>query len=116
MIFVNIDYTTDMILIGEIEEEGERKIIAMGAFFKTFQPSLAELAFIVQKDWRGLGITKFLLNRLVQIGRELNYKTFGGSILLENKSMLHIINTSGFKLTLNKIESGVTEFAFNIAK
>jgi acyl-CoA hydrolase/GNAT superfamily N-acetyltransferase len=113
---VNIDYTTDMILIGEIEEEGERKIIAMGAFFKTFQPSLAELAFVVQKDWRGLGITKFLLNRLVQIGRELNYKTFGGSILLENKSMLHIINTSGFKLTLNKIESGVTEFAFNIAK
>ncbi|MFX1590455.1 MAG: GNAT family N-acetyltransferase [Promethearchaeota archaeon] len=113
---VNIDYTTDMILVGEYSENGETKIIALGAFFKTIQPSLAELAFVVHKDWRGLGITRFLLNYLVQIGRELNYKTFGGTILLENKPMLHLIDTSGYKLTLKKIEGGVTEFFFNISK
>ncbi len=113
---VNIDYTTDMILVGEIKEEGESKIIALGAFFKTIKPPLAELAFVTHKDWRGLGITRFLLNYLVKIGRELNYKTFGGTILFENKVMLHIIDTSGYNLTLKKIEGGVTEFAFNIAK
>ncbi|MFW9936725.1 MAG: GNAT family N-acetyltransferase [Candidatus Thorarchaeota archaeon] len=113
---VNIDYTTDMILVGEYSENGETKIIALGAFFKTIQPSLAELAFVVHKDWRGLGITRFLLNYLVQIARELNYKTFGGTILLENKPMLHLIDTSGYKLTLKKIEGGVTEFFFNISK
>lgn len=109
---VNIDFTTDMILVAEYSENGETKIIALGAFFKTIQPSLAELAFVVHKDWRGLGITRFLLNYLVKIGRELNYKTFGGTILLENKPMLHIIDTSGYKLTLKKIEGGVTEFFF----
>jgi len=113
---VNIDYTTDMILVGEIKEEGESKIIALGAFFKTNKPTLAELAFVTHKDCRGLGITRFLLNYLVKIGRELNYKTFGGTILLENKTMLHIIDTSGYNLTLKKIEGGVTEFAFNITK
>jgi acyl-CoA hydrolase/GNAT superfamily N-acetyltransferase len=113
---VNIDYTTDMILIGEIKEEGESKIIALGGFFKTIKPTLAELAFVVHKDWRNLGITRFLLNYLVKIGRELNYKTFGGTILLENKSMLHLIDTAGYKLTLKKIEGGVTEFAFDITK
>jgi acyl-CoA hydrolase/GNAT superfamily N-acetyltransferase len=113
---VNIDYSTDMILVGTYNEEGEEKIISIGAFFKTINPSLAELAFVVHKDWRGLGITRFLLNYLAQIGRELNYKTFGGSILLENRPMLHIIDTSGYKLNLKKIEGGVTEFAFNIAK
>ncbi|MFX0026762.1 MAG: GNAT family N-acetyltransferase [Candidatus Hermodarchaeota archaeon] len=113
---VNIDYTTDMILVAIISDQGETKIIALGAFFKTIKPTLAELAFIVHKDWRGLGITKFLLKYLVKIGRELNYKTFGGTILLENKPMLHIIDTSGYKLTLKKIESGVTEFAFDISK
>jgi len=113
---VNIDYTTDMILVGEYNENGETKIVALGAFFKTIQPSLAELAFVIHKDWRGLGITRFLLNYLVQIGRELNYKAFGGNILLENKPMLHLIDTSGYKLTLKKIEGGVTEFFFNISK
>ncbi len=50
----------------------------------------------------------------MQIAKELNYRTFGGSILLENKSMLHVINTSGYTLKLKKIEEGVTEFAFDL--
>ncbi|GAH42230.1 unnamed protein product, partial [marine sediment metagenome] len=61
-----------------------------------------------------LGITKYFLNYLIQIAKELNYRTFGGSILLENKSMLHIINTSGYTLKIKKIEEGVTEFAFDL--
>ncbi len=112
---VNIDYSTDMILVGEYSEKGEEKIVALGAFFKTVQPSIAELAFVVHSDWRGLGVTKFLLNYLVQIGRELNYRTFTGSILLENKPMLHIINSSGYTLKLKRIEGGITVFAFDLS-
>ncbi|MHA1490436.1 MAG: GNAT family N-acetyltransferase [Promethearchaeota archaeon] len=110
---VNIDYNSDMILIGEY---GEKEIIALGAIFKTNQPSVAEIAFIVHKKWRGLGITKFLLNHLVIIGRELNYKSFWCTILLENKAMLNIIDKSGYKLTLKKIEGGFTEFSLDISK
>ncbi|MFW9829870.1 MAG: GNAT family N-acetyltransferase [Candidatus Thorarchaeota archaeon] len=112
---VTIDYTNDMILVGEYSENGEEKIVTLGAFFKTIQPSVAELAFVVHKDWRGLGITKFLLNYLVQIGKELNYRTFIGSILLENKIMLHIINNSGYQLKLKRIEGGVTNFSFDLS-
>ena len=113
---VNIDYLTDMILVGISSEKNKEKIIAMGGFFKTHQPSLAELLFIVHKEWRGLGISKFLLQYLVQIGRELNYKSFGAAILLENKAMLHIINASGYTQKLKRIEGGVTEFIFSLSK
>ena len=112
---VNIDYSTDMILVVVDNENGEEKIVAMGGFFKTAKPSLAELLFVVHKDWRGLGLTRILLRFLVQIARELNYKSLGGSILLGNKAMLHIINTSGFEITFRKIEGGVTEFIFDIS-
>ncbi|MHA2391866.1 MAG: GNAT family N-acetyltransferase [Promethearchaeota archaeon] len=111
---VNIDYSTDMILVGVDIENGQERIIAMGGFFKTIQPSLAELLFVVHKDWRGLGLTRFLLQYLVKIGRELNYTDFGGSILHGNKTMLHIINTSGYSLKLRRIEGGVTEFVFSL--
>ncbi|MFX1502563.1 MAG: GNAT family N-acetyltransferase [Promethearchaeota archaeon] len=112
---VNIDYSTDMIIIGKSSKSGEDQIIALGAFFKTAQPSIAELAFVVHKDWRGLGITKYFLNYLVQIGKELNYRTFTGTILLENKAMVHIINNSGYLLKLKRIEGGVTIFAFDLS-
>ncbi|MFX0029905.1 MAG: GNAT family N-acetyltransferase [Candidatus Hermodarchaeota archaeon] len=111
---VSIDYSTDMILVGVHVENGEEKIVTMGGFFRAHQPSIAELAFVVHEKWRGLGITKFLLNYLVKIGKELNYKTFGGSIMLENKPMLHIINNSGYSLKLKKIEQGITVFAFDL--
>ena len=73
---VNIDYTNDMILVAEVDESGKNKIVAIGGFFATPRPSLRELAFVVHEEWRGKGITKFLLNYLVKIGRELNYKMF----------------------------------------
>ncbi|TFG25627.1 MAG: GNAT family N-acetyltransferase [Promethearchaeota archaeon] len=111
-----IDYSTNMILVGEYFENGEQKIIATGGFFKTISPSTAEIAFIVHENWRGNGISKYLLNYLVIIARELNYKFFSGSILLENKSMLHIINTSGYRITSKHIEGGVFEFVMDITK
>ncbi|MHA2185204.1 MAG: GNAT family N-acetyltransferase, partial [Promethearchaeota archaeon] len=113
---INIDYITDMILVGIERYNEKEKIVAMGGFFKTNQPSLAELAFVVHKNWRGLGISRFLLEYLAQIARELNYKSFGASILVQNQAMLHIINTSGYTQILRKIEGGVTEFVIDLSK
>jgi len=113
---VNIDYSTNMILVGVHSEDSEQKIVALGAVFSTAQPSLGELAFITDKEWRGMGISKFLLDYLVKIAREMNYKKLGGSILTENKAMLHIIDSAGYDLILKKMESGVFEFQIDITK
>jgi len=113
---VNIDYFQNMILVGEYFENGEQKIIASGGFFKTVNPSTAEIAFVVHEKYRKNGITKYLLKYLVIIARELNYKYFSGSILLENKPMLHIINNIGYHMISKNIEHGVIEFTLDISK
>jgi len=46
---VNIDYSTDMILVGVAKDEEEKGIIAVGGFFKTGKPSVGELAFTVHE-------------------------------------------------------------------
>lgn len=111
---VTIDYSTNMILVGVIKEKEEEKIIAMGGFFKTNDPSKAELAFLVHKDWRNKGITSFLLDYLVQIGRELDYRTFFGNFIIENKAVAHIIKKSPFPTEFKKVESGIVEFSMDI--
>ena len=113
---VNIDYSTDMILVGEYSEDGEKKIVAIGGIFKSENPSTAELAFVTHKEWRGLGITKFLLKYLVKIARELKYKSLSGSILLENRPMLRIIDNAGYPLTFRHMEGGVLDFVMDISK
>ena len=112
----NIDYTTDMILVGEHIEDGEQKIVASAAFFKTHKPSTVELGIVVKKDLRRTGIAKFLLNYLVRIARELNYKFFTGSILLENKPMLHFLNNSGYPFKSKSVEYGEVLFTLDISK
>lgn len=113
---VAIDYKRDFILVAVHKEQDQKRIVAQGGYFKTNNPSMGELAFLVHEDWRGLGITKFLLNYLVQIGRELGMKTFAGTILLDNKAMLHIIDTASYPLSLKRVESNVTEFRMDITK
>ncbi|MFX0048320.1 MAG: GNAT family N-acetyltransferase [Candidatus Hermodarchaeota archaeon] len=113
---VNIDYQTDMILVGESLEEGEQKIIASAAFFKTQQPSTVELGIVVKKNFRKSGIAKFLLDYLIKIARELNYKYFTGTILLENKPMLYILNNSGYPMKSKNVEYGEVLFTLDISK
>ncbi len=113
---VNIDYSTNMILVGEYIDDKVHQIIAIGGFFKTYNPTIGELAFTVHEKWRNLGITKKLINFLVTIARELKYKGLGGSILLENRSMVHIINSTGYPIISKSIESGILEFVIDITK
>ncbi len=113
---VNIDYQTDMILVGESIEEGEQKIVASAAFFKTHQPSTVELGIVVKKNFRKSGIAKFLLDHLITIAREHNYKYFTGSILLENKPMLYILNNSGYPMKSKNVEYGEVLFTLDITK
>jgi len=113
---VNIDYFTKMILISEIIEEGEHKIISTAGFFKTKEPSKAEIGGVVHENWRGKGIMRFMLEHLAKIGRELNVRFFSGDILLQNKPMLHIINTIGYPITYKNVESGEFEFTYDISK
>lgn len=113
---VTIDYQTDMILVGESIEDGEQKIVASAAFFKTHQPSTVELGIVVKKNFRKSGIAKFLLEYLITIARELNYKYFTGSILLENKPMLYVLNNSGYPMKSKNVEYGEVIFTLDISK
>lgn len=115
-IFANIDYSSSMVLVGEYWENGQQKIIASAAFIMTNQPSTAEIAIVVNEKWRRNGIAKLLLNYLVRIARELNYKYFSAVVLLENKPMLHILHDSGYPLISKEVSYGEVDFKFDITK
>ncbi|MFX1273718.1 MAG: GNAT family N-acetyltransferase [Promethearchaeota archaeon] len=113
---VNIDYTTNMILVGEYDGDIGKKLIASAGFFKTPDPSTAEIALVVDENWRNNNLAQIFLDYLVIIAKELNYRFFSGSVLIENKPMMHIINKKFEHYISRKIDGGVLEFKIDLSR
>jgi GNAT superfamily N-acetyltransferase len=66
----------------------------------------AEVAFMVEEDYHGLGIAGRLLRHLAEIAREKGIATFEADVLAKNKSMLVVFARSG--LPMRKRHEGDT--------
>jgi L-amino acid N-acyltransferase YncA len=69
---------------------------------------MAEIAFTVSDSMRNKGLTKIMLEYLIRIAQEQGIDGFFGTILMENKPMLHIIRSLPYKL-----EATVADAEFN---
>lgn len=58
----------------------------------------AEVAFMVEEDYHGLGIAGRLLAHLAEIAREQGISTFVAEVLAENRAMVSVFARSGFPM------------------
>jgi GNAT superfamily N-acetyltransferase len=89
--------------------------VASAAYFRTKKPSVAEISCVVHKDWRRKGITTLLINYLVDIAREHNIKQLMGTVLMENKPMIHVVNQLDFPVTFKNLSHGEVEFSLDLS-
>jgi len=81
---------------------GSGRYVAFGAD----QDRTAEVAFMVEEDYQGLGIASRLLRHFVRIAREQGIAAFEADVLAGNKSMIAVFARSG--LPMNKRQDGGT--------
>jgi len=62
----------------------------------------AEVAFVVEEDYQGLGIATRLLKHFVSLARTQGIAKFEADVLAENKSMLAVFSRSGLPTTLRR--------------
>jgi GNAT superfamily N-acetyltransferase len=74
----------------------------------------AEVAFLVAKDYQGLGIAGLLLARLVEIGRKQGITRFEADVLAGNKSMLAVFARSGLQMQQRR-DGGVIHVSLSLA-
>ncbi len=105
---VYIDYKTTFIIVGVKEEADVQRLVASGGYFLNPNINMAEIAFTVSDSMRNKGLTKIMLEYLIRIAQEQGIDGFFGTILMENKPMLHIIKALPYKL-----EATVADAEFN---
>ena len=94
----NIDYQSDLAIVGVVPKSGGDEIVAMAQYFLDPKTQQAEVAFIVQDEWQDKGLGTLLLDYLVQIARQRGVRRFFAKVLPTNKAMLAVFYNSGMKV------------------
>ena len=106
--FVIIDYTREMVILACLKEGELEKIVGMGQYFINENDHSAEVALVIRDDYQNKGIGRELLSYLTYLAKREGLLGFTAEVLVENRPMLHLIETMGFDIQRQN-EQGVYE-------
>ena len=96
-----IDFDQEVALVVTVNPGDEETIIGTGryiVFEETDVGRNAEVAFIVEEDYQGLGIASRIFRCLVQIGRQNKVSRFTADVLSGNQAMLRVFANSSLPM------------------
>ena len=97
----DVDFVRTVALVTCIVDDTGEKIIGAGryiAFGNAEPPDLAEVAFMVEEDYHGLGIASRIFKHLAWIAQEKKIREFHAEVLPDNKGMQAVFSRSGFPM------------------
>lgn len=111
--YVNIDYRSTLSIVGVITKNRSEEIIAEARYSYYPKEKTYELAFIVDEEYQGKGISTFMAEYLVKIARERGVRELCANVLPENKKMLQVFNKVSAEHT-SKFSDGVVSVTFRL--
>ena len=109
------DYQTTMTLVAVVGEEEEEQIVGTIGYVLNKNTGFAEFAMTVDKEFRGMGLARFLLEKLIEIAQEKGIRGLYGDFLTTNRAMAHILQTLPYK-TVFSVEGQSTSFYFDFTQ
>jgi GNAT superfamily N-acetyltransferase len=109
---MHTDPASEVMLVVTTGAGAEEIVIGGGRFIASEASGpgrTAEVAFVVEEDYQGLGIASRILRHLAGIARDMGIVAFEADVLAENTSMLVVFERSG--LPLSKRRDGGTVHA-----
>ena len=93
-----------MVALLVTKQTGEGEVVMGGGRYATDNPDSgqAEIAFVTDGNYRGLGIASHILRHLVQIAQNSGVTRFEADVLAENQSMLAVLQRSGLPMKLRR--------------
>jgi GNAT superfamily N-acetyltransferase len=105
-----VDFEKEIALMVTIGEKETEIIIGAGryvAFDAAGGQRSAEVAFMVEEDYQGLGIASITLRHLVGIAKDKGIAQLHAEVLRENRGMLAVFKRSGFPMKQESAEGVV---------
>jgi acyl-CoA hydrolase/GNAT superfamily N-acetyltransferase len=104
--YVNVDFSQVMSIVGLVGEPGQGHIVAEARFVKAKNRPYADVAFIVDEQYQGIGVATYLYKMLMRIAKDRGIQGFTADVLTSNKSMMKVFE-KGDAMVHAKLEYGV---------
>ena len=112
--YVNVDYDTTLSLVGTIQYRGRERIIAEARYVAMEDGWTCEMAFVVDDEYSGKGIAKFLLEYLIGIARERGIKRLLACVMPQNLRMARVFKSARITPSVREDDDQV-EYLFDLA-
>ena len=106
----DVDYESRLALVIESPEDPDA-LIAVARYEPAGEPSVAEVAFVVQDGWQDRGLGTVLFSELLAAAELNGIRRFRAWVLADNRRMLDLIARLG-EVSQRSIEGGVAELSF----
>ena len=113
---MRVDPAGDVALVVTIGSGADETIIASGRCIASGSEGgerAAEVAFVVEEDYHGLGIASRLLRHLIEIARMRGITSLEADVLTGNKSMLAVFAKSGLPMQ-RRYDGGTTHVTLSL--
>jgi GNAT superfamily N-acetyltransferase len=88
--YVNVDCNRILSVVALSGQAGEEHIIGEARFARHPDRPYADVAFIVDEDYQGLGIGSYLYIMLIRLAKERGVKGLTADVLASNKAMMRV--------------------------
>ena len=113
--FCTVDYQNTFALVGEVQKEQRKEIVAIGRYYRLPDKRSARVAFAIEDAYHGKGIGTKLIEWLANIARDNGIAFFKGDVLAENERMMSVLKDYGFHID-SELRGGVYHLTIPIAR
>jgi RimJ/RimL family protein N-acetyltransferase len=104
----SVDYEEEMAYVAVVGPSAHERIVAASCYYLSPATGLAEVAYMVDPDWQGVGLGGILHAGLVEYAREHGARGLTADVLLGNSRMMRIFRRGDHSLRV-KTDAGVEE-------
>jgi acyl-CoA hydrolase/GNAT superfamily N-acetyltransferase len=104
----NVGYVQEMAFAAVVGEPESERIVGTSCYFLDPQSGLADVAYMVDPDWQGIGLGRLLQTRITEYARGHGVRGFTADVLADNASMMAVFRRSGCAMT-SRLADGAFE-------
>jgi RimJ/RimL family protein N-acetyltransferase len=95
-----IDYSKDMTIVAVEGEPGYERVLAVGEYYNNPENNLAEIAFSVQKEWQGRGLSSTVIRKLAEAAKENGIAGFSAYTSKDNERMIKLFYSLDYEVKI----------------
>jgi GNAT superfamily N-acetyltransferase len=102
--FVNIDYSNRMAIGAFIKEADRCRMVGLAGYDLDRTTNTAEISLVVLDEWQNRGIGTFMMEKLIDVGRDRGITAFTAEVMVDNATMRDILYRSGLEVKTTLVD------------